>query len=241
MRAKGSFSPIFFFFFFLVSLSGSVQIGVLSKERGREEKKGGKERRRRGTNVGVNEGGRARERGESPRVALIRGPLHPPAYPSRREAIIFSAPKARYVSMRIRLYRSNANSDSTGSDLLSRIEDYDRRPVSPLTFSSHRRLKRCVAESRIEWRINQARNIPLRGYPRIFATNFLFSSSPSLRFHSRHVCSEKNCTPFFPLSLLEGKNSALVSWSLDKSRLTNERSFRLPAWRRRYFGWKWAE
>lgn len=118
MRAKGSFSPIFFFFFFLVSLSGGVQIGVLSKERGREEKKGGKERRRHGTNVGVNEGGRARERGESPRVALIRGPLHPPAYPSRREAIIFSAPKARYVSMRIRLYRSNANSDSTGSDLL---------------------------------------------------------------------------------------------------------------------------
>lgn len=99
--------------------------------------------------------------------------------------------------------------------------------VSPLTFSSHRRLKRCVAESRIEWRINRARNTSLRGYPRIFATNFLFSSSPSLRFHSRHVCSEKNCTPFFPLSLLEGKNSALVSWSLDKSRLTNERSFRL--------------
>lgn len=162
MRAKGSFSSIFFFFFFLVSLSGGVQIGVLSKERGREEKKGGKERRRRGTNVGVNEGGRARERGESPRVALIRGPLHPPAYPSRREAIIFSAPKARYVSMRIRLYRSNANSDSTGSDLLSRIEDYDRRPVSPLTFSSHRRLKRCVAESRIEWRINRARNTSSR-------------------------------------------------------------------------------
>lgn len=50
----------------------------------------------------------------------------PAAYPSRREAIIFSAPKARYVSMRIRLYRSNANSDSTGSDL--RIEDYHRPP-----------------------------------------------------------------------------------------------------------------
>lgn len=112
-------------------------------------------------------------RGESPRVALIRAPLHPAAYPSRREAIIFSAPEARYVSMRIRLYRSNANSDSTGSDLLSRIEDYDSPPPPKRCSSPQRRLKRSW---RISYREANTRNTatPLSDAREYSRRKFLF-------------------------------------------------------------------
>lgn len=151
------------------SFRSYIQIGVLLKREGEKKRSWSKRRWKRGIPEG----------GINP---------SPAAYPSRREAIIFSAPKARYVSMRIRLYRSNANSDSTGSDL--RIEDYHRPPRN-FRFSSQRRLKRCgIADTRDEFPFS--------------SLSLFFLLSPG-RFHSRHVCSEKNCTP--PLSLFSKGNS----------------------------------
>lgn len=161
---------------------------------------------------------------ESPRVALIRASSPSVPHPSspEEEAIIFSAPKARYVSMRISL---TDLMPIPRPDLpLSRIEDYDPKQRA----SSQRRLNGDLV-SRKSRRAEKSRPI---------LPSSSSSSFPS-RFHSRHVCSEKNCASLsLSLSLFSKGNPALVSsWSLDKSRLTNERSFR--AWRGGgYFAWK---
>lgn len=145
--------------------------------------------------------------------------------------------------MRIRLYRSNANSDSTGSDLLSRIEDYDSPPPPKRCFSPQRRLKRWW---RISYREANTRNTatPLSDAREYSRRKFLFSppssfSPPVVSTPVTYVARKIALPPSLPHSpsLFSKGNSALVSWSLDKSRLTNERSFRLRRRGRRRIFW----
>lgn len=119
-------------------------------------------------------------------------------------------------------YRSNANS-------AARFTALSNRRLRPQTT----RLLAATIK-----RGPRFEEVSTRGNSRPILPSSSSSSFPS-RFHSRHVCSEKNCASLsLSLSLFSKGNPALVSsWSLDKSRLTNERSFR--AWRGGgYFAWK---
>lgn len=82
------------------------------------------------------------------------------------------------------------------------------------------------------------------GCPRIFATKISFFppssfSPPVVSTPVTYVARKIALPPSLPhsLSLFSKGNSALVSWSLDKSRLTNERSFRLRRRGRRGIFW----